>query len=119
MGAGHLEDTPGRVGRTERVTAGNLAAQLAGGHPPLAVDVRAKHEWDEGHIPGSLNIPLLGLRERLGELPRDRALTLYCLSGYRSSVAASLLQRAGITGVTELVGGMAAWRASKLAVEHP
>ena len=114
-----LEDTPGLVGRTERVAAGNLAAQLAGGHPPLAVDVRAKHEWDEGHIPGSLNIPLLGLRERLGELPRDRALTLYCLSGYRSSVAASLLQRAGITGVTELVGGMAAWRASKLAVEHP
>ena len=113
-----LEDGPGLVDRTERVTAGNLAEQLAGGRPPLAVDVRAKHEWDEGHIPGSVNIPLLGLQERLGELPRGRALTVYCASGYRSSVAASLLQRAGTSDITELVGGMAAWQASKLTVEH-
>ena len=109
-----LEDRPELVERTERITAGTLAERLSSESPPLVIDVRAKLEWDEGHIAGSLNLPLQQLRERMDELPRDRALAVCCAGGYRSSVAASLLQRTGIADFTELVGGMGAWAAARL-----
>ena len=81
--------------------------------PPLVIDVRSRLEWEESRIEGSVNMALPQLKDRIGELPRDHALTVHCLAGYRSSVAASLLQRAGITDFTELVGGIGAWIASK------
>jgi rhodanese-related sulfurtransferase len=65
-------------------------------------------------IPGSLHIPLNHLRERLGESPRDRPLVLHCAGGYRSSIAASLLQREGFEHVAELAGGITAWEANQL-----
>jgi hydroxyacylglutathione hydrolase len=49
-------------------------------------------------------------------LPKNRALLLYCAGGYRSSIAASLLQRGGFETVGELAGGIAAWEGAKLAV---
>ena len=56
-------------------------------------------------------------RERLSELPADRPLLVYCAGGYRSSIAASLLQRHGFTQVSEIAGGIAAWDAGKLPLE--
>ena len=111
-----LERHPDLVVRTERITAPFLAEQLADDDPPLVLDVRAKLEWDESHIDGSLNIPLQELAERTGELPRNRPLSVHCLSGYRSSIAASVLERAGLSHFTELVGGISAWQASGLPV---
>jgi len=99
------------IERTDRITAGSLAEQLAAPQPPLVIDVRAPREWDDGHIDGALNLPLSRLAEGLGELPADRALVVYCASGYRSAIAGSLLRRAGLPDVTDLVGGLAAWNA--------
>ena len=102
--------------RTERITAQNLAEQLASASPPLVLDVRAPSEVEDGHIEGSLNVPLNHLEERLDEIPRDRPLVVTCASGYRSSIAVSILERHGRSDVTDLVGGMGAWEASRLAI---
>jgi rhodanese-related sulfurtransferase/quercetin dioxygenase-like cupin family protein len=66
------------------------------------------------YIAGSLHVPLTQFERRLSELPADRPLLVYCAGGYRSSIAASLLQRAGFPAVSDLAGGMAAWEAASL-----
>ena len=50
--------------------------------------------------------------------PRDRPVFVYCAGGYRSSIAASLLQRLGFAHVSEIAGGIAAWEAARLPVAH-
>jgi hydroxyacylglutathione hydrolase len=84
--------------------------------PPLAVDVRAPREREQKHIEGSLNIPLNRLAVNLETLAKNRPLLLYCAGGYRSSIAASLLQGRGFDSVCEIAGGIAAWEATKLPV---
>jgi hydroxyacylglutathione hydrolase len=104
-----LEARPDLVARVERVTAAALPQQLASPEPPLVVDVRTEREWSEERIDGSLNVPLSRLLQRLDELPRDRPIVVHCASGYRSAIAASVLQHEGFAGVADLVGGIAAW----------
>ena len=69
-------------------------------------------------MPGSVSIPLNHLAERFGELPKDRALLLYCAGGYRSSIGASLLQQKGFTQVAEIAGGVAAWETAQLTLDR-
>ena len=104
------------VRRSERITAATLHEQLATSAPPVVLDVRTPREWQSKHIAGSLNIPLNQLPGRWQEVPRQGPLVLHCQSGYRSAIAASLLERHGITTYADLVGGFAAWEASQLAV---
>jgi rhodanese-related sulfurtransferase len=52
-------------------------------------------------------------------LPKDRRLLVYCAGGYRSSIAASLLQGSGFASVSEIAGGFAAWETAKLPVVVP
>jgi rhodanese-related sulfurtransferase len=111
-----LVTRPDLVRRLERVTAATLAEQLASPVPPCVLDVRTVKEWQDKHIAGSLNIPLNHLGARLHEVPHDRALVVHCASGYRSSIAASLLEQHGFTRVADLVGGFAAWETSNFAV---
>jgi rhodanese-related sulfurtransferase/glyoxylase-like metal-dependent hydrolase (beta-lactamase superfamily II) len=115
-----LDPRPDLVARIERITAPTLAEQLASDDPPHVLDVRTEEEWQSGRIEGSQNIPLNHLLERLDEVPSDRPLVVHCATGYRSSIAASLLTRNGITDAADLVGGMDAWEASKLdtAISH-
>jgi glyoxylase-like metal-dependent hydrolase (beta-lactamase superfamily II)/rhodanese-related sulfurtransferase len=84
---------------------------------PVVIDVRAPGERNKKRIAGSVSMPLSQLNERLSELPADRPLLVYCAGGYRSSIAASLLQRHGLTQVSEIAGGIAAWDAAKLPME--
>jgi DMSO/TMAO reductase YedYZ molybdopterin-dependent catalytic subunit/glyoxylase-like metal-dependent hydrolase (beta-lactamase superfamily II)/rhodanese-related sulfurtransferase len=108
-----VDARPDQIARTERVTAVTLAEQLAGADPPLVLDVRAEHEWRDSRLGGSLNIPLGQLLRRLAEVPDGRALVVHCQTGYRSSIAASLLQRERRQWVADLVGGISAWQASR------
>ena len=119
--AGYLEggmlalgDRPELIRRTERITAQNLAEQLAAPSPPVVLDVRTPREYETSRIEGSVNIPLSRLMERLDEIPRDARVVVTCGSGYRSSIAVSILERHGLGGLSDLVGGMAAWEASRL-----
>jgi hydroxyacylglutathione hydrolase len=108
-----LGDSPQLVERTERITAGVLAEQLRSAEPPLVVDVRTEHEWEENRVEGAMNLPLSRLGERVGDLPSERSLVVYCASGYRSAIAASMLLRDG-RDVLDLVGGLPAWNAGGL-----
>lgn len=70
----------------------------------LLLDVRTPKEFSDGHIPGAINIPVDELRQRLSELPRDRAITAYCQVGQRGYLATRLLLAAGFN-VANLSGG--------------
>ncbi len=63
----------------------------------ILVDVRTSAEFAQGHAPGSLNIPLDQLSQRMGELERSQTILLCCASGARSLGAQKFLQRAGFT----------------------
>jgi len=74
------------------------------------LDVREPGELDGGVIEGSLCIPLGKLRTRLEELDREKLLVVHCKGGYRSSVATSILRRAGFRDIANLIGGFDAWK---------
>jgi hydroxyacylglutathione hydrolase len=112
-----LESRPELIAFTERLSAPFAAELLSSAQPPLAIDVRAPRERDQKHIAGSLSIPLNHLAENFEKLPKDRRLLVYCAGGYRSSIAASLLQRGGFESVGEIAGGIAGWEAAKLPVQ--
>lgn len=78
------------------------------------VDVRRQGEWQSGHIENAINIPLDKLESRLAVLDRSRSVAVHCKSGYRSSIATSLLERAGFEQVMNVTGGFDAWLACKL-----
>ncbi|MEI7959113.1 MAG: FAD-dependent oxidoreductase [Verrucomicrobiota bacterium] len=97
--------------------AGMIASNALRGDNPLAdwgqlgsdgallLDVRDPDEFDEGHIPGATNLPLNEIRSRMGELPRDRALWVYCGVGQRAYYATRILLQNGYD-VKNLAGGM-------------
>lgn len=74
------------------------------------VDVRAPHEWAAGHLPGARHVYLPELAHRAGELPRGKPVVVYCDSGYRASIGASVLQRAGLDRVANMPGSLQAWK---------
>lgn len=76
------------------------------------LDVRRRGEWDTFHLPGATHIPLAELPDRLGELDRDHEWIVLCAGGYRSSIAASVLERAGFPLVLNPIGGTDALRTS-------
>jgi hydroxyacylglutathione hydrolase len=127
--AGYLRDgmralasRPELTAATERVSAQVAADRLAtprleGPIATLVIDVRGPREREQKRIAGSVSMPLNHLSQHLADLPRDRPILVYCAGGYRSSIAASLLQRHGFADVTEIAGGLAAWEAAQLPME--
>ena len=109
-----LEGRPDLIRRTDRITAPTLAELRTSAEPPAILDVRTEKEWSSKHIEGSQNVPLNHLEERLDEITRDRPVVVHCASGYRSSTATSLLQKYGLTAVTDMIGGISAWEAARL-----
>jgi rhodanese-related sulfurtransferase len=91
-------------------------AQMMASEPLTILDVREPGEVAEGAIAGSIRIPLALLQESAGALDRGRLLVTHCKGGYRSSIATSLLRRAGFHDIANLTGGFDAWKASGLPV---
>ncbi len=83
----------------------------------VVLDVRGDQERLEGSVPGSKHVMLGDLPQAMHELPKDRPIVTVCGSGYRSSIAASLLAREGFRNVSSMDGGMGAWVHRGLAVE--
>jgi hydroxyacylglutathione hydrolase len=91
--------------------------RLASGAAFNVLDVRGDGEWASGHVEGAHHIHGGELAGRLAELPPgDAPLAVICGGGYRSTVAASVLERAGFENVVNVTGGMSAWRAAGLPV---
>ena len=76
---------------------------------PLLLDVRTPSEWKDSHIEGARHVPLSAFAKALPELPNDRKIAVICGSGYRSSIATSLLQARGYREVANVAGGMSAF----------
>jgi len=119
--AGGMNALAGRdalVERTARITAPALVEWLAGRRPdagptPTVVDVRSPAEHAGGRIAGAVNIPLPHLEKRIAEIPAGRPVVVHCEGGYRSAIAASVLQRHGRADAHDLVGGYKAWLAAR------
>jgi len=103
-----------------QLTAHDLADLLAKESSTTAVlDVREPSESSEGAIENSTHIPLAQLSARVNELDRDKLVVVHCKGGYRSSIATSLLRRAGFLDIANLTGGFDAWKAAGLPSSMP
>jgi len=96
-----------------RLTPRSLRALLdpgAAAAPPL-IDVRERWEYDTGHLPGAVNIPLSDLPQRFAEIPRAGGAVFICRSGGRSMRACTMALAAGVASPANLEGGLLAWAA--------
>lgn len=117
----HVEPEPAFADPVPEIDPPALWQALKGDNPPLVVDVREPREYERGHIPGAVLVPLPELLRNGDSLPRDREIVLVCRSGRRSARAAHHLRRCGYGRVSVLQGGMLNWEACCLleAVEVP
>jgi rhodanese-related sulfurtransferase len=100
--------TPKEISRAEAREMLDQGAQL--------VDVRADHEWETGHLPGAVHIPLAELPQHLEEIDKDRPVILYCRGGNRSSMATAALAEAGYDAA-KLSEGAVGWEEEGLPFE--
>src|ERR1700758_353773 len=81
------------------------------------VDVRSPNEWKKGHVPGARHIFVPELGKRMSELDRAKPTAVYCGSGYRASIATSILKRQGFKELWNVPGSWEAWKKAKLPIE--
>ncbi|MGZ4850840.1 MAG: rhodanese-like domain-containing protein [Candidatus Bathyarchaeia archaeon] len=76
----------------------------------LLLDVREPNEWKEdGIVEGAKCIHFADLKDKIGSLPKDKPIAVTCSVGNRSSIAVSILEREGLTDISNVLGGMTAW----------
>lgn len=106
-----------RIGSVSPASAVNLINR----QDAHVVDVREDREWQQGHIPGAIHVPLGQIGNRMNELEAnkggDKPLVVACQSGNRSAMAAVRLRKAGFESVYNLEGGTAAWRQAGMPLE--
>ncbi|WOD40241.1 MBL fold metallo-hydrolase [Nodosilinea sp. E11] len=85
----------------------------------LILDVRSDQEFLKGAVPHAQHLYLPYLEKELSRLDHTKAVATYCGSGYRASIAASLLQKYGFASVINIPGSWSAWRSANLPVEQP
>jgi len=106
-----------RAARLAYRSVAEIDAAALGTKAQHVLDVRRPTEWVASRLPGAVNLPLARLGERLGALDRAAEWTLICTSGYRSLIAASVLERAGFTRVRNVRDGMDGYVSAGLPLE--
>jgi rhodanese-related sulfurtransferase len=92
------------------------ATQLINSKNAQIVDVRSAEDFAKGSLPGARNMPAAAVKDRSGELKKDRPVIVVCNTGTTAGPAAAQLRAAGIADVFVLAGGLAAWREAGLPV---
>ncbi|MFZ1026659.1 MAG: rhodanese-like domain-containing protein [Limnoraphis robusta] len=82
----------------------------------LLVDVRESSEYNSGHIPNAINIPIRTLAENLDKIPSDRPVVVYCTTGYRSAMGVMTLHLLGYDNVQGFPPSFAAWKSAGEAI---
>lgn len=82
------------------------------------LDVRSNREWKGGHVPGARHIFLSELHKRISELDASKPTAIYCATGYRASIAASMLKAEGFAEVSNVPGSWHAWKQAGYPVER-
>lgn len=98
----------GKIDYVTTVSAAELEQSL---DTYFVLDVRSETEYEEGHIPGAQHVMYGFLAKHLEELPDDLPIAIYCQTGVRSVVAASILRKHNMTNIVELEGGYETWQA--------
>jgi rhodanese-related sulfurtransferase len=94
------------------------SAELIKAKPELFIlDVRTREEYDAGHLKGAVLVPVTELEGRLGELPRDREMLVYCRTGNRSRTALEILRAGGFSKLYHIKDGITAWTQAGYTVE--
>mgnify|MGYP003504813625 CR=1 FL=1 len=90
-------------------------------HPCVLIDVREDREWLAGHLPQAMHLGKGIIERDIEQVVQDKQQTmvLYCGGGFRSALAADVLQQMGYTDVLSLAGGYSAWLAQGLTIEKP
>lgn len=103
----------------EQISVAELAKRLETQPNLFLLDVRTPEEYSgDGHVAGSVLIPVQQLEQRLSEVPRDRPVACFCRSGNRSATACDILARNGYKTLANVQGGMGAWAQAGLPVER-
>ncbi|MFA7337190.1 MAG: MBL fold metallo-hydrolase [Candidatus Obscuribacterales bacterium] len=100
------------------ITVDELKKELDAGEQYQILDVRRTGEYQGGHVPSAINVPLAELPGRLKEVPTGSQIAVICASGYRSSIAKSVLERAGFKPLLNVLGGTAAWKNAGFELEQ-
>jgi hydroxyacylglutathione hydrolase len=96
---------------------GQLTVHEVAADPGLQiVDVRSPGEWKKGHVPGAIHVFLPELRKKAGQLDPHKPVAVYCDSGYRASIGASILKQEGFPAVFNVPGSWKAWKKAGLPV---
>jgi len=114
-----LAAAPSVTAQSEDIAASEMQERIENGTAPVILDVRTAEEFEEGHLPGAINISHDELGDRLGELGIELGdeLVVYCRSGRRAGVAEELLGGAGYTNVRDLEGHWLEWVEAKRPIE--
>lgn len=113
-------------GMTAWERAGMLLASLpqisvhdlrADGRYSHILDVRSPQEWQAGHVPGATHFFIGDMRDKLPDLDKKESIATYCGSGYRATIAASILKSAGFEDVSNVLGSWSAWQTAGFPVE--
>lgn len=91
-------------------TVDDLNLEIQKGVYPYVLDIRTDDEWNGGHIKGAHHIHAGSVLQRMDQLPKDQHISVICRSGFRASIVSSLLMRNGYTNLSNVKGGMAAWK---------
>jgi glyoxylase-like metal-dependent hydrolase (beta-lactamase superfamily II)/rhodanese-related sulfurtransferase len=92
------------IGTVNRISAGEFAGQL-GSDSSLVIDVRRESEYAKGHVSDARSLPLSDINNWMSQIDPDQHFFLHCAGGYRSMIAASILQSRGIRNFSEVEGG--------------
>jgi len=93
------------------------AAEMLGRDDVALIDVREPHEYEKGHLPGAVLIPVNSVYARRDELPADKELVFVCSVGRRSALAAEMAAAAGLTKLYNIEGGTEGWLKSGRLLE--
>ena len=103
---------------TEQISVAELRSRIAEHSVDNVIDVRRPPEWKDDHIENALNLPLNHFSQAALALDRDARVAVICAGGFRSSIASSLLEQLGFRHISNVVGGMTAWKNAGLQVAN-
>jgi len=116
---GFLKIVDDAKSRVREVTVAETQARTQQNREAKLIDVREDNEWEASHAAGAIHLGK-GIIERDIEATvpdKDKELILYCGGGYRSALAADVLQKMGYTNVFSMAGGWKAWREAGAEIE--
>lgn len=104
--------------RSGRSVSAQIVTNLVNRHNGLVVDLRSSEDFREGHIPGSMNLPMDKLIDHIEKIKthQDKPVVLVCNAGTNATAAGRQLQEQGFSQVYRLAGGMQSWRGDNLPV---